>query len=119
MERRPAAEPLLQQLPDDRSLVAFGVAGSEEQGQRSFAGQLDQLIQQLSLLRLIQLFAVPAPELLPAIRTMAEPLPELVRGADLSQPEVSAELLLLDPPRPDAVHQDSAPWGMARDRIEG
>src|SRR5262249_18280681 len=83
-----------------------GGAGSVEQGQRPLASQLEQLPQQLLLPGLIEFGAVAAAELVPSFGTVPEPPAELVGGSDLSQPEVRAQLLLLDPTWPEAVHQN-------------
>lgn len=50
-------------------------------------------------------------ELFPPIRTMAKPLPQFVRWSGLLNPEIGAELFLLDPSRPHPTHQNSLASG--------
>lgn len=55
----------------------------------------------------LELRAITPLEFLPARRIMPEPLPQLIGGSNLAEPEVELERLLPDSARPDSVNQNS------------
>lgn len=73
LKDRSGGELLFDQLSDDHSLVSLGVSRAVQQGQRSLAGQLDQLLHKLSLFRSSEFGAVAAPELVPSLGPVPEP----------------------------------------------
>ena len=55
----------------------------------------------------VELCAIAAPELVPALRIVAEPSPQIGRGRNFLEPLVQLGLCLAEAARPQAIYEDS------------
>src|SRR5437763_17118000 len=87
----PAPQSFFEHLPNDNCLIALLVPRAVEKRQRTAPGQCAQLIEQCQLWFRPQLLPVTAAEYVPSVRTMTEPVPQLVRPAERTEPHVQPQ----------------------------
>src|ERR1051326_6805631 len=83
----------------------FGVARAEEQGDRAPGSLSRDRHERVALGP--QLAEVPATELGPPSGVVAEPLSQLMRGAEILHPRADAGVVLGETAGPQPVHQDA------------
>src|SRR5215218_807881 len=88
-------------------VVVFCVLGAEEERDVLLPSPLCDIAYVSHLARLFHFGAVALFELLPAFGVVAEPFPELVARREILSPVREPDLILRDPPGPDAVYEDT------------
>src|SRR5947209_7084881 len=98
-------------LAEDYRLVVLGVLRPVEQRDVALLRGLHQRAPRLR--PGVEFGGVPAAELLPPLRVVAEPAAQLVAGGDILEPAVEPEPLLVHPARPQPVDEEPAPGRFA------
>ena len=96
----------------DESVIVSLIPGRINEGDRALARAAAKLLQRFRML--VELRAVAAAELLPAVGVMAEPTAELGARRDLLEPFVELGFRLADSARPQAVDKYSCAVGFLR-----
>jgi hypothetical protein len=84
-------------------VIVLGIFRTKEQGDGSLPGCSIQLFDVLALI--IQFRGVSLLKLLPLVRIVCEPFPQLGTRRDFLKPLIDARLLLRQSPRPQSINQ--------------